>query len=183
MKGPALTVAIAVAIAPAIVRGEPEPATWLGAEEVIGGFRAGDPWLAWGPGLSLRRRVSRHLELGVDGELLRLQDDRDHSLGHGFAARIAAEVGVPLSLGITGREIAWLAIPEVGADTMAMSGLGPARVADDEVFVGVRLAARTTGWVQRKLAGRAFGLHLETRVGRLQGGYGGTALLGFDWGW
>ncbi len=170
-------------LAPTIAHAEVEPRTWVGVDEYLGGFRAGDPWMEWGLGLSLRRRVLRHLELGVEGELLRLDDQRDHSLGHGFAARIAAEVGVPLTLGVTQRIIEWLAIPEVGAGAMAITGTGPEHRADDELFVGLRLAMRTTGFAAHQLQGRAFGGHIEMTTARYDGGYGGSFVIGFDWGW
>ena len=55
------SIAIVALLAPALAYAEPEPKTWVAAEEFLGGFRAGDPWLEWGAGLSLRRRVLRHL--------------------------------------------------------------------------------------------------------------------------
>jgi hypothetical protein len=152
--------------------------TWFGNDEVFAAFdTTGGQWEAFGAGLAVHRELVGHLELGVEGHALRVDERHDDDTRHGFALRgaLTAAYGVRVSKLAT---IDWRMGPEIGVGSSLTYGIGVRYV--DEQFVGLRMSFRR-GFSMDKGA-RGVGGHLAFRVSRSDGQLGGSVLLGYDWG-
>ena len=169
-----------VALAAAPARAEPTtPTTWLNTSFVVGdlgGHRsATDGWRVDGIGFRVAQMFGEHLELGGELHALKLYAANDSDPRIGFALRGIASIGYRLTA--HGR-IDWTAKPEVGVGSSIAFGLGGGEHAFDEVFAGLELSVHVPLYDRR-----AWGGHLEVRMGESQGMPTLTALIGHDWGW
>jgi hypothetical protein len=151
--------------------------TWLANDEMLGVVATPERrWFAWGAGLAVRRRLGRHVELGLEGHALRL-DTTDDDPSHGFELRAGAALGVGLEVS-RWADIEWRVTPELGAASSVLVGDGTNR----ELFAGVRATAAHIERSARDHRARGIGGHVGMRISRTEAGLGGWVTLGYDWG-
>jgi hypothetical protein len=167
-------------LAPALAHGEAR--TWIGCDEVVGGFSASGSWSFWGTGLVATRELSRPLSIGAEAQLVRVDIDGPRS-DHGFAVRsaVVADYAVlhsPARLNNVHFDLDL----ELGAGAATIMGIGANRRSEGELFTGVRAAFHETEtWVP---AGSAQGLggYVALRYGRMGSGEHFALVVGYDWG-
>lgn len=150
------------------------PRTWIGNDEAVGETIANGRWSFWGAGLGVTRTLFCHVELGLEGQVLRLDSLDSDDPRHGFALRAGATLAyrIPVShfMGID-----WGIAPELGAATSTLFGIGPR--AQHEFFGDVRGSFR---YARDDRDG--IGVHLTLRVARAEGELAASFMLGYDWG-
>ena len=174
---------LAVCLAPALVHAEPvEPAdpvaTWLGNDEVFGTI---GPWWYWGAGLAVRRELGAHVELGLEGQVLRVDAQEDGDPRHGFALRAGATLELPVAR-TEWRTVDFRLAPQLAAASEVFSGLADRRTAT-ELAVGLRASFRKV--IRADVDdghARGIGGHITARLTRAGGELGCQILLGYDWG-
>ncbi len=156
-----------------------DPVTWLSNDEV---FAGGHTWSYWGAGLAIRRVLPGDVELGLEGQALRIDANADDDPRHGFALRGALAIEVPLERAHWG-DIDWRLSPQLGVGSELLYGIGQRDAT--EVFAGFRASFRkvvTTQPSDRIGVARAIGGHVIFRIARSDGALSGSFMLGYDWG-
>ena len=177
----AIILAVTSAASPALADFADEPSqpvrTWIGNDEMFTSFDAKGQWAGWGAGLGIHRELIGHLELGVEGQAMRIDARNDDDLRHGLALRgaITAAYGFQVSRFAT---IDWRVAPEVGVGSSILYGIGT-RYAD-ETFAGVRLSFRRACTTDK--GARGIGGHLGFRASHTADGFGAAFVVGYDWG-
>lgn len=153
-------------------------ATWIGNDEVLGGM---GPWWYWGAGLAARRELGARVELGLEGQVLRVDASDNDDPRHGFALRGGATLEVPV-LQTVWRTVDLRLAPQIGVASEVFSGLADRRTAV-ELSAGVRASFRKV--LHEDADGgyaRGIGAHMTFRLTRANGELGATFLVGYDWG-
>jgi hypothetical protein len=177
----AIVLAVVSATTPAFADFFDEPArpvrTWLSNDEMFTTFDANGQWASWGAGLGLHRELVGHLEIGVEGQALRIdaRDDDDFRHGLGLRGALTAAYGFGVSRFAT---IDFRVAPEIGVASSVVYGIGMRYV--DETFAGVRLSFRRGFETVR--GARGIGGHLGFRTSRTADGIGFAFSIGYDWG-
>ena len=158
------------------------PRTYLANDEAFGEIISHGRWSYWAAGLGVTHRLVGHLEVGVEGSVMRLDSPDDDNPAHGFALRAAGMVGYRFTVSrLAGLDFG--VQPEIGAGTALVTTTDT--TSQHEVFAGVRGSFRAVfdeGRATHFGAARALGVHVTLRVAEAEHHLAASFLLGYDWG-